>query len=688
MRSVPVILQTEATECGLACLAMVARYHGHDIDLNILRKRHLVSLKGASLKSIISIAANLELGARPLRLDLEHLNELTLPAILHWDFNHYVVMTKVGHDKVHIIDPGIGRRTLSMKLFSESFTGVALELTPKAEFKPINARLKPQISSLWSKLVGLKRAIAQTFILTLILQIILLISPFFLQLIVDGVLPSGDVGLLIALGIGFGGLAILRACTEALRSWAVLVFGNQMSLQMVGNIFSHLIRLPTSYFEKRHVGDLISRMGSVEPIQKALTQTVVTVIIDGIMALLMLGVMFIYSPILAFIVLASVTLLSLITLFIYPRLRETQEDVIFKRALENTHTIETIRANTTLKLFGREAEREAAWRNLYMDVINSNITHGKFLIWQKFAETFLTGAQLVIIAYIGARLIMDGSSGFTIGMLFAFLAYRADFTFSVTQLLQKGIEFSLLSLHLDRLSDIIYAKSETSDKAEYEHRNKYLPSNLKGEITVEDLWFRYADDDPWIIQGLSVTFPAGEMTTLTGLSGGGKTTLLKLIMGLYPPNKGRILIDGIPLSELRLQDWRGVIGVVMQDDQLLSGTISENISLFEPKADMERIISAATAAKVHDDIAAIPMGYDSMVGNMGSVLSGGQKQRVLLARALYHEPKILFLDEGTANLDSETEKQVVNVIKNMPITRIIVAHRPAFINTAAKVIKI
>lgn len=677
---VPVILQTEATECGLACLVMIARYHGHDVDLNVLRKRHLVSLKGASLKSIISIAANLQLGTRPLRLDLEHLDQLTLPAILHWGFNHFVVLTKTEKDKVHIIDPAIGRRTLPMNVFSDSFTGVALELTPTAEFKPLTARMKPKLSNLWSKLVGLKRAIVQTFILTVILQILLLASPFFLQLVVDGVLPSNDKGLLLALALGFGGLAVLRASTEAVRSWAVLVFGNQMSAQMVGNIFSHLLRLPTAYYEKRHVGDLISRMGSVQPIQYALTQTVVTVIIDGIMALFMLGIMFIYSPLLAGIVLLSVIALALFTILLYPKLRASQEDVIFKRAIENTHIIESIRASTTLKLFRREAQREAAWRNLYTDVVNANISHGSYVIWQKFFETLITGVQMIAIVYIGAGLIID-ETGFTIGMLFAFLAYRANFTFSATQFMQKGIEFSLLGLHLDRLSDIIYAERETAAGHEGDQT-----ANIKGHIKLENIWFRYADDDPWILQDLSLEFQAGEMTTITGLSGGGKTTLFKLILGLYTPTSGQIFVDGKPLNDIGLQDWRSAIGVVMQEDQLLSGTIAENISFFDAEMDMDKIIRAAQTAQVHEDISAIPMGYDSLVGDMGSVLSGGQKQRVLLARALYHNPKVLFLDEGTANLDTETEKHIVKVIKNMPISRIIIAHRPAFISAAKQVI--
>jgi len=679
-KTLPIVLQTEVTECGLACIAMIGRYHGHDIDLNVLRKRHLISMTGASLKSIMAIASTLQLAARPLKVELDQLHKLQLPAILHWDLNHYVVLKSVKGNKVQIVDPGIGLRSMSLSKVSDHFTGIALELSPTAEFSPQEARLKPHLSLLWTRLVGLKRAIFQTLTLSVILQIIVIAAPFYLQLVVDGALAQKDYGLLKALALGFGGLMVLRAISEAVRSWAILIYGNQMSLQMVGNVFRHLIRLPTSYFEKRHVGDIISRMGSTVPIQEALTQTIVSVLIDGVMAILMLAILYFYSPLLGTIVLISVALLALSTLLIYPHLRRTQEEAIYAKAIENTHVIESIRASTTVKLFGREAQREAAWRNLYTDFINANVEYGKYTIWQKFAETLLTGLQVVIVVWAAAKMMMGDGNTFTLGMLVAFLAYRQYFTDSVTQLLQKGIEFRLLSLHLDRLSDIIFSKEE-----DIEDVGEAVPE-LTGAIELENISFRYSDTDRWIVKDYSLNLEPGSMTTLTGLSGGGKTTLLKLILGLYQPNSGEILVDGQSLQDLGIRNWRSQIGVVMQDDKLLSGTIADNISFFDPEMDMKKVVEAAKKAQIHDEIAAIPMNYTSMVGDMGSILSGGQKQRVLLARALYHDPKVLFLDEGTANLDAKTEKIIVEIIAQMPITRVIVAHRPAFIKASDHVL--
>ncbi len=679
-KRLPVILQTEATECGLACIAMIANYHGHKIDLNILRKRHLVSLKGATLKSIMGVAGDLGLSTRPLRLDLDHMSELQLPAVLHWDMNHFVVLKKISRGKAHIIDPGIGLQVMPISRLSRHFTGVALEISRPAEFNPVDARLTPHIKLLWSRLSGLKRALFQTLILSIALQIMVLVMPFYLQIIVDGVLPRGDYHLLTTAALGFAALAVLRAATEATRSWAILIFGNQMSQQMIGNVFRHLIRLPVSYFEKRHIGDLISRMGSTTPIQEALTQSVVAVLIDGLMALLMLAVMFIYSPLLGSVVLLSVILLMIATVLIYPHMRRTQEEAIYAKALENSHVIESIRASTSVKLFGRETQREAAWRNLYTDFINANVDYGKYVIGQKFAETLLTGLQIVLVVYLAANMMIpqNGTSeGFSLGMLVAFLAYRQHFTDSMVQVMQKGIEFRLLSLHLDRLSDIIFTHPEP-----IENKGQTRAWDFKGHITIENLWFRYSDNDPWVLENVSMDITAGSMSCLTGLSGGGKTTLLKLILGLYRPSKGRILIDGQNLADIPLAQWRQHIGVVMQDDRLLSGTIADNISFFDPEMDMQKVYRAAQAAHIHEEIKTIPMNYLSMVGDMGSILSGGQKQRVLLARALYHSPSVLFLDEGTANLDSETEKEIVSVIAQLDITRVIVAHRPAFIKAA------
>ncbi|MEM7727682.1 MAG: cysteine peptidase family C39 domain-containing protein [Pseudomonadota bacterium] len=406
-KRLPVILQTEMTECGLACLAMVARHHGHDVDLNSLRAKHLLSMRGTSLKQIIKIAGELSLSPRALRVDLEQLDKLALPAILHWDLNHFVVLERVHGDRVMIVDPGIGRRVMPLSKISDHFTGVALELTPAADFQPVTDRIRPKLTDLWSSLVGAKRAVAQTLFLSLALLATILLSPFLFQLVVDAVLPvpgetGGDRSLLIALALGFGGLAVMRAVVEAARGYTIVTFGAQLSRQMVGNIFRHLVRLPVRYFERRHVGDIISRMNSTQPIQEALSQSVVSVLIDGAMAALMLVVMFAFSPLLAAIVVGTTLLLVAATLLIYPKLRAAKEEAIYMRALENSHVIESIRASTTVKLFGREAEREASWANLFADFVNADVGHQRWQVAQTFSQTLIIGLQVVAVVVAAA----------------------------------------------------------------------------------------------------------------------------------------------------------------------------------------------------------------------------------------------------------------------------------------------
>ena len=682
MAKLPVILQTEVAECGLACVAMIARFHGHDVDLNALRERFLLSSRGTSLKQIIKIAGELQLSPRPLRVELDQLHEVQCPAVLHWDLNHFVVLKRVRGDTAEIIDPGIGLRVMPLSKVSGHFTGIALELTPAADFAPQSDRIRPRLTDLWSRIVGAPQAAAQILGLSVTLLLTVLVAPLLFQLTVDAVLPAGDTQLLLALAAAFAGLAVLRAVVEAARGYAIATFGAQLSRQMVGNVFRHLVRLPVRYFERRHVGDVISRINSTQPIQEALSQSVVGVIIDGAMAALMLVVMFAFSPLLALIVLGSSAVLVAATLLIYPHLRRTQEEAIYARALENSHVIESIRASTTVKLFGREAEREASWANLFSDFVEADLGHRRWQVATQFAQTLVVGLQVVAVVAVAAWMVIQPGSAFTVGMLVAFLIYRQYFSDAVVQLVQKGVEFRLLSLHLDRLADIVFARTERRSDG-------YAAlGTVEGRVTLDSVSFAYAPDEPLVVDGFDLDIAPGEMVTLTGPSGGGKTTLMKLMLGLYAPTAGAVRIDGRDLANIDPAEWRARVGVVMQDDRLLSGTIADNIAFFDPEIDMKRVVEAAKAAQIHDTIAAIPMNYLAQITDGGNILSGGQRQRLLLARALYQEPDVLFLDEGTANLDAETEAAIVGVIRKLSVTRIIVAHRPAFLDASDRVVRV
>jgi ATP-binding cassette, subfamily B, bacterial CvaB/MchF/RaxB len=670
----PVVLGSELAECGLACIAMVARFHGHDVDLNGLRQRFALSLSGMSLRSLLGLADELGLSSRALRVELSALHKVKAPAILHWDLNHYVVLRSVTSRSVVIHDPATGVRKLTLDEVSKHFTGVVLELTPAANFQAVHARAPIRLTSLWSQMTGFGAAFLHVILLSIVLQVAAFAAPFQIQLVIDEAVFHADQDLLIVLGLGFGALAVIQAVVEALRGWTLRVFGHLLSFQIVGNLVRHMLRLPADFFEKRHVGDILSRIGAVQPIQEAITRGVVSSIIDGVMALIATVILFFYSVTLAAIAVFAVVLHMALVLALFPGMRHRMEEEILARAKEESHLMESVRVATTIKLMGREAEREAAWRNLSADVTNAGISVGKYQISMTFIQTLVTGVVYVIIVYLGARLILTGQ-GFSAGMLFAFLSFRQTFSDRAVGFINQLVQFRLLGLHLERLADIVTAVPESD-------AGVLQSLEVKGAIKVRDLSFRYGASDQLILQDIGIDIEPGSFVAITGPSGGGKTTLLKLLLGLHQPTSGTIDLDGHRASPELWRAWRRHIGVVAQDDRLLSGTIADNIAFFDPDLDMQRVQEAAMAAHVHDDIMRAPMQYLGLVGDMGSTLSGGQRQRVLLARALYGRPRILMLDEGTANLDEATEEAIADLIAKMPITRIVVAHRPALIRRA------
>jgi ATP-binding cassette subfamily B protein RaxB len=677
-RRLSLVLASEAAECGLACITMVARYHGHDVDLNGMRQRFSLSLAGMSLRSLMGLADQLGFSTRPLRVEISALSKVQTPAILHWDLNHFVVLRSINAKQAVVYDPAMGIRKLPLAEVSKHFTGVVLELTPAANFRPVEAKAPIRLSSLWSQMTGLWSALIQVLALSVALQVAAFAAPFQIQLVVDEAVFHDDQDLLLVLALAFGALVVIQASIEGLRGWALKVFGHLLSFQIVGNLVRHMMRLPAEFFEKRHVGDIFSRIGAVQPIQQAITQGLVAAIIDGAMAFIAAGILFFYSVLLAGIVIFA-TLVHLALVFaLYPGMRHRMEEEILARAKEQSHLMETVRAATTIKLMGREADRESVWRNMYADVTNAGVSVGKYQLTQSFIQTFLTGLVHVIIIYLGANMILTGQ-GFSVGMLFAFLSFRQTFSDRAIGFINQLVQFRLLGLHLDRLSDIVTAVPETEAT-----RTQQL--DVKGAIKVRDVSFRYGAADQFVLQDINLQVEPGEFVAITGPSGGGKTTLLKLLLGLHKPTSGTIDLDRNRADSDLWRAWRRHVGVVAQDDRLLSGTIADNIAFFDPDLDMARVQAAASAAQVHEDIMRAPMQYLGLVGDMGSTLSGGQRQRVLLARALYSQPRILFLDEGTANLDEATEEAIANLIEKLPITRIVVAHRPALIRRAQRVL--
>ena len=677
----PVIRQTEAAECGLACLAMISSYHGHRIDLNTLRRRHPVSLKGVTLRALIQVASQMDLACRPLRFELGQLRQLHLPAIVHWDMNHFLVLRSVTRRGIVVHDPASGERFFPIAEASKHLSGVALELSPSEGFLPKDERARLPFSTFWTQLRGSTHALVQILILSVILEAFVIASPFYLQLTIDEVIARGDADLLIVLALGFGLLTAIKVASSAIRSLVLLIVQNVLHFQIGARLFRHLVRLPIAYFEKRHIGDILSRFTSIEPIRSALAEGMIAATIDGLMAVATLAMIFVYSTQLALVVLAAFVLYAAVRLGLYRLLRNRSLAAIEAKAHENSTFIETMRAVQSLKIFNRESDRETQWLNRYADVVNANVRLGRTRIAFTTINDALFGLENVVTIYLAARLALSNS--LTIGMIFAFMSYKQHFIEKAVQLVEKALDFRILELHLERLADIALSPLERGHDQLLDYTRQ-----IEGRIELRNVSFHYADTEPFVLENISFIIEPGEFVTIMGPSGGGKTTLIKIMLGLLEPTRGEVLIDGIPLSTMGPRAYREHVGAVMQEDQLLSGSIADNICFFDPSFDQERMIQCAHLAGIHEEIMNMPMTYNSLIGDMGSSLSGGQKQRVMLARALYRQPRILFLDEGTAHLDVDNERHINDSLKSLQMTRISVAHRPEMSSGADRVLRI
>lgn len=672
------VLQSEAAECGLACLAMIASAHGNATGLRELRRRHAVSSKGANLSQIMGTANEMHLTCRPLRLDMEHLGDLRLPCILHWDLNHFVVLTRVRKRHVIVLDPAFGKRELTLQDFSRHFTGIALELAPGAEFQREEAVQAISISKLTGRISGLWRSLAPILLLSGALQVFALLSPFFMQWTVDHALVAADRDLLTTLGIGFLIVLLIQVAVGHLRGLAVIHLSSRLGAQWNANVFNHLLRLPLSYFKTRHLGDITSRIDSVQEIQRTLTTSFVEALIDGLMAIVTLVAMLLYSWKLAIVTLLAVAMYLACRAVALRPLRAGTELQLAAAARQQSHLLESIRGAQSIKVAGRECLRRSSYLNLLNETINREVTLARYGIAFNGTSELIFGVERIAVIWIGSILAMQ--SVFSVGMLIAYLAYKAQFARRVGGLIDKWVEFRMLRLHAERLSDIVLTPPE-----EYASGAPMsVPMSVR--IEVEGLSFRYAPEEPWVIRNLSMVVEPGESIAVVGASGCGKTTLMKLLLGLLVPTEGEIRIGGIPLAKIGMENYRKMVGAVMQDDQLFSGCISENIAFQEEGVDRDQVRWSAQLAAVHADIDAMPMGYNSLIGDMGTTLSGGQKQRLILARALYRKPRLLFLDEATSHLDVESERLVSEAVRKLDVTRVIIAHRPETIGSSDRVL--
>lgn len=675
----PVIRQASLAECGLACLAMIANHWGWRIDLSTLRAISPPSLKGARLKSVLKLARQHGLDGRTVRVrQISDLVKLRLPALLHLDGDHFVVLVKAGRRKAVLHDPAIGRTVVTWEQLAERSKGIAAEFIPNGAFVQKDERRTLSLSSIWSHLSGVGPTVLQIILLSVLLQAAAVIAPLYLQLSVDEAIMRLDADLLNVLFVGFTGLAAINSTAFFLRRIITLRVGQALSLGLMSNLFRHMLKLPSSFYEQRHLGDITSRFGSTNAIQSFLTGPALDALVDTISAIIALTVLFLYGSKFALIVVALVCVEGLLHFGTIGIRRLLTEDKLATEAREETLFIETIRAIRSIKLFGREDERLEHWQARLTDMTEANYRHSAADSAIRSFGDLIEAVGAALIVYILARAAMGGS--FTIGMMMSFIAYQVYFGRTAKNAVDAFVTWRTLSVHLDRLSDLALASPEDGERG--------LRPQLSGAVDVNGLSFRYHPDEPEVLTDIAFSISPGEIVAITGRSGEGKTTLLKLLLGLEQPTAGELRYDKVDLKRIARSHFISCIATVMQDDTLLSGTIAENIAFFDTYLDLQRIEECARLACIHDEIEQMPMRYGSLIGDMGSTLSGGQKQRIMIARALYRDPKILFMDEGTSHLDIQVERTINDNLSKLNITRFVIAHRPDTLRIAERVFRL
>lgn len=692
MSRMPVILQNEVSECGLTCLAMISSYFGLRTDLSTLRNRLGVAQNGVTMKQLMVQANRLGLSARAVRAELSSLKHLHLPCVLHWDMDHFVVLKKAKRNKIVIHDPRVGLVKLTYEEASKVFTGYAVEFEPNERFETRDERKIPTLRSIMGRTQGLASALGHIFCLALLLEIVALISPALMQWLIDTGLGSADQGLILTVVLGMGLLLLINLTVGTIRSWMVMVLSINLGFQWSSRILTHLMHLPVDFFERRHMGDIMSRFGSAGAIQQTVTTGVIEGILDGLLGIATLVMIWIYSPMLAMTAIAALAALCLLQFLSFNTMKRLGNESMVADARVSTNFLESIRGIRPLKLAGRVDQRRMAWQNLTIDSINIKIRSQWLGIAVGAAGTLITGGQRLVAIFIAATMIAKGQ--FTIGMLFAYLSYQDQFMSRTGALVGLYFQFRMLRLHFERLADIVLTPPEQLTYLETDANE--LPTISRAQnrqattpATVEFIGvsFKYSEFAENVLTDFSFSSAGAKCTVLTGRTGIGKTTVAKMLLGIYRPSAGKILIDGKPLESIPLDELRQDISCVLQDDALFAGSIRENIAFFDPEIDQDWVEECATIACVHEDIKRSAMGYYTLVGDMGSTLSAGQKQRLLIARALYRRPRILILDEATSDLDVTTEEQLNQNLSKLDVHRIYIAHRPQTIKFGDRIVE-
>ena len=656
---------------------MVLGYHGKAVKLDEVREVAGVDRDGVSMLSILRAGEWFGLRGRGLKLDVDALDYLTPGTILHWEFNHFVVFERASRRGVNIVDPAHGRRFIPMEQFRRSFTGVALILEPTEVFEPGDA----ERGRLWSylrQLLGQRHLITRVLVTSLLLRLFALSLPILTGLIVDRVVPRGDRDLLIVVGVGLAGVVGFQFLSALIRAHLILQLRTNLDTRMTLGFIDYLVGLPYAFFQRRSAGDLMMRVNSNATIREILTANTLSAVLDGAMVTIYLVLIFLVSAELGAIVLV----LGILQLTVYfgsaRRYRDLMAQDLEAQAKSQGYLVQMMAGIETLKSAGAEHRSVEHWSNLFVDELNVSLQRGRLsAVVDSLMGSLKTGSPLLIMSW-GAMMVMAGS--LSLGTMLAINALAVGFLTPLGTLVSSGLQLQLLGGYIERIDDVLSAEPE-------QDRDRVVRApKLSGQINVEHVSFRYGPHAPWAVRDVSVDIVPGECVAIVGKSGSGKSTLAKLLLGLYKPSEGRISYDNHDLAEMGARSVRRQLGIVPQHPYIFGSSVRENIALTDPTLPLDKVVSAAKKAQIHDDIIAMPMGYETVVADGGASLSGGQRQRIAVARALVHDPAIVLLDEATSSLDTTTEEMVQRNLDALQCTRLIIAHRLSTVANADRIL--
>ncbi|MEZ4635955.1 MAG: peptidase domain-containing ABC transporter [Caldilineaceae bacterium] len=684
-RRVPVVLQMSAADCGAACLAMIGGYWGGQLSLATCQRLLGGNAGGVTALGIAQAAREIGLNVQAFRHTLAGLAQAERPAILHWQGTHFVVLESWREDRVTVIDPALGRRTLTPDGLAAGYSGVTLIFAPGPDFtEKFAAHQNDDRSSQWRAFLarvlavpGMRPLLTQIVGASLLLQLAGLLLPLTTWLVVERILPNPTQNLLPLLGTGLLAALTAQAAVSFVRDLLAVRLQQQLDRRLIPDFFAHLLRLPYGFFQQRATGDLLSRLEGNRAVRELVTSGVLTGLLDGGLALLYLVILYVQYPLFGWIVTGAALLYILLLWLTSSRVQELSQLALATEAAEESFAVQVLRGIESVKAAGTETWITAQWRDRFDAGLNAAAARGRYLARVDSLFLLVNAATPLLLLWLGASAVQTGR--LDLGQMLALVVLAGSSLAPLGSLADYIHRAQQMWAYLVRMADVLETEPEEAQPDD-------TPLVLAGKIAVTDLSFRYAQDASFALDQISFVVNPGEKVALVGPTGAGKSTLVRLLLGLYRPDTGEIRYDGHTLDELGAARLRRQIGVVLQDSFVIGGTVRENIALNQPDMSLAQVMEAARLAGIHEEIERLPMQYESWVGEGGSALSGGQRQRLVLARALAPRPRILILDEATSHLDAATEAAIQQTLDRLHATCLIVAHRLSTVRRADRIL--